>query len=135
MEAQTLGVHQAAYDGVFQHPIARNLNWRDVKSMLASLAEMSEHDGKFKFTRNGHSFPTIPTARIATCKAWRARMAVSARRRSNRSMKPWRNPSSAGARFWSSGARRGEEARWTTCSWNSRGITRMLPGESSDRSS
>ena len=34
MEPKMLGTHQGTYDAVFQHPIARNLQWHDVKSML-----------------------------------------------------------------------------------------------------
>src|SRR5688572_1942913 len=26
---QPLGIHQGTYDAVFQHPVARNLQWRD----------------------------------------------------------------------------------------------------------
>ena len=27
--------HRHTYDAVFQHPVARNLDWKDVRSMLA----------------------------------------------------------------------------------------------------
>ncbi len=64
METQQLGIHQSTYDAVFQHPVARNLQWRDVKSMLTSLAEVTEeHSGNLKFTRNGHSVTVHPPAR------------------------------------------------------------------------
>ncbi|HEY8747145.1 MAG TPA: hypothetical protein VIM11_04175 [Tepidisphaeraceae bacterium] len=54
METQTLGTHQSTYDAIFRHPIARNLQWRDVRSMLGALAEVAEEDGgKVKFVRNG----------------------------------------------------------------------------------
>src|SRR3954463_3616579 len=53
MESNTLGTHQETYDAVFRHPIARNLQWREVRSMLGTLAEVSENGGHVKFTRNG----------------------------------------------------------------------------------
>jgi hypothetical protein len=64
MEAQNLGAHQSTYDAIFQHPIARNLQWREVRSMLNSLAEMTEeHNGNFKFTRNGQTLTVHPPQR------------------------------------------------------------------------
>jgi hypothetical protein len=53
MDSQTLGTHKSTYDAVFQHPMARNLQWKDVKSMLETLADTTEdNDGVMKFTRN-----------------------------------------------------------------------------------
>jgi hypothetical protein len=51
------GSHQSTYDAVFQHPIARNLAWRDVVSMLAALegTAQEEHRGTLKVTRNGQT--------------------------------------------------------------------------------
>ena len=50
------GTHQETYDAIFQHPVARNLDWRNVRSMLESLAEaVQTPSGKVKFTRNGHT--------------------------------------------------------------------------------
>ena len=64
MATQTLGIHQSTYDAVFQHPIARNLQWRDVRSMLGALAEVTEeHSGNVKFTRNGQSLTLHPPVR------------------------------------------------------------------------
>ena len=64
METKSLGIHQTAYDAVFQHPIARNLQWRDVKAMLSALAEVTEeHSGNVKFTRNGQSLTVHPPQR------------------------------------------------------------------------
>jgi hypothetical protein len=61
MQTQTHGIHQGTYDAVFQHPIARNLQWRDVKSMLTSLSdETSEHADNLKFTRNGLTLVVHP---------------------------------------------------------------------------
>src|SRR5438045_2343047 len=64
MESQPLGAHQATYDAVFQHPIARNLQWRDVRSMLGALAEVSEEqNGNLKFTRYGQTLTVHPPRR------------------------------------------------------------------------
>lgn len=54
MEISMSKVHQTTYKAIFQHPIAHNLQWHDVRSMLESLAEVTEeHNGNLKFTRHG----------------------------------------------------------------------------------
>jgi hypothetical protein len=60
-----LGTHKQTYDAVFQHPIARNLQWRDVRSMLVALADSTEEQssGSFKFSRNGHTLIVHPPRR------------------------------------------------------------------------
>ena len=64
MDHQMLGTHQSTYDAVFQHPISRNLQWRDLRSMLTSLADVTEErGGGLKFTRNGHSLTLQPPRR------------------------------------------------------------------------
>jgi hypothetical protein len=64
METQTYGVHQSTYDAVFQHPISRNLQWREVRSMLLSIADVTENGGEaMKFTRNGKSLVIHPPRR------------------------------------------------------------------------
>ena len=64
MEAKLLGTHKSTYDAVFQHPIARNLQWRDIRSMLNALAdETQEHTGNLKFTRNGQTLTIHPPQR------------------------------------------------------------------------
>jgi hypothetical protein len=58
------GIHQSTYDAVFKHPIARNLQWRDVRSMLTALSdETAEHNGNVKFTRNGQTLVVHPPPR------------------------------------------------------------------------
>src|SRR5579871_2847399 len=48
--------HQRTYATIFRHPAARNLEWRDVRSLLAELADIEdEPDGNWKVTRNGQS--------------------------------------------------------------------------------
>jgi hypothetical protein len=64
METTTPGNHQSTYDALFQHPIARNLQWRDVRSMLSAMSDSTEeHDDHLKFTRNGHSLTIHPPKR------------------------------------------------------------------------
>jgi hypothetical protein len=65
LHAQTLGAHQGTYDAVFQHPVARNLQWRDVRSMLSALADVTEEHGggNVKFTRNGQTLTVRPPRR------------------------------------------------------------------------
>src|SRR4051794_17483756 len=59
-----LGAHQSTYDQVFQHPVSRNLQWRDLGAMLASFGEMDEEpNGNVKFTRNGHPLTVHPPRR------------------------------------------------------------------------
>jgi hypothetical protein len=54
MEISMSKVHQSTYKAIFQHPIAHNLPWHDVRSMLEALAEVTEeHNGNLKFTRHG----------------------------------------------------------------------------------
>ena len=62
---QTLGIHQGTYDALFRHPVARNLQWRDVRSMLCSVAEVAEEhgSGNVRFTRNGQTLTVHPPRR------------------------------------------------------------------------
>ena len=61
METLTLGQHQTAYNAVFQHPIARNLQWKDLRSMLTAVADSTaEHGENVKFSRNGQTLIVHP---------------------------------------------------------------------------
>ncbi|MDB5174266.1 MAG: hypothetical protein JWN51_3039 [Phycisphaerales bacterium] len=64
-QTPSLGIHQGTYDAVFQHPVARNLQWRDVRSMLTALASLvqEDHNGNLKFTRNGQKLTVRPPQR------------------------------------------------------------------------
>ncbi len=54
MDISMSKVHQTTYKAIFQHPIAHNLQWHDVRSMLDALAEVTEeHNGNLKYTRHG----------------------------------------------------------------------------------
>jgi hypothetical protein len=56
MNTQLHGSHQRTYDAVFQHPLARNLEWLEVRSMLVALADLVEQDGDvLKVTRNSRT--------------------------------------------------------------------------------
>jgi hypothetical protein len=56
-----LGHHQATYDALFQHPIAHNLQWRDLNALLTAVADTAEeHNGKMKFVRNGQTLVVHP---------------------------------------------------------------------------
>jgi hypothetical protein len=65
MQTQMSGNHQSTYDAVFRHPIARNLQWRDIRSMLVAMTDVTEeeHDGNVKFTRNRHTLTIHPPQR------------------------------------------------------------------------
>jgi hypothetical protein len=54
MKPKLTSSHRSTYDAIFRHPVARNLHWRDVRSMLGALAEVvQEPNGNLKVTRNG----------------------------------------------------------------------------------
>jgi len=57
MMPQLTGPHRSTYEAIFQHPVARNLDWRDVRSMLGALPDVlqQEHNRTLKVTRNGHT--------------------------------------------------------------------------------
>jgi hypothetical protein len=56
MELQLTGSHRHAYDALFQHPVARNLQWRDVWSMLGVIGDAVEgQNGNLKVTLNGQT--------------------------------------------------------------------------------
>jgi len=48
--------HRVTLEKIFQHPVAHNLEWNDVHSLLNAVAEVDEkHDGKFTVVLNGRS--------------------------------------------------------------------------------
>lgn len=56
MKPDLRGPNQVTYDAVFQHPVARNLEWREVRAMLVALADVVEQDSDvLKVTRNGRT--------------------------------------------------------------------------------
>ena len=61
MKPQLSKAHQSTYDSIFRHPIARDLHWRDVRSMLGELGEVGDQpNGHFKVTANGESLLLYP---------------------------------------------------------------------------
>lgn len=64
MTLQLTAAHMTTHDMIFQHPIARNLEWRDLRSMLGALSDfVEEHDENVKFTRNGQTLVVHPPRR------------------------------------------------------------------------
>jgi hypothetical protein len=62
MKPQLTGSHRSTYEAVFQHPVARNLDWQDVRSMLGALTEViQEPNGNLKVTRNGKTLVLHPS--------------------------------------------------------------------------
>jgi hypothetical protein len=62
MKPELSGSHRKTYDGIFRHPVARNLDWRDVRSLLGALAEVVEEpNGDLKITRNGQTLALHPS--------------------------------------------------------------------------
>jgi hypothetical protein len=57
MKEPLSGSHRHTYDTVFQHPTPRNLQWRDVWSMLGAIADsaVEERNGNLKIAWNGRS--------------------------------------------------------------------------------
>jgi hypothetical protein len=58
MNSQFSGSHLKVYHRVFEHPIANNLQWREVWSMLNAMTDavaVEDAGGNLKVTRNGQS--------------------------------------------------------------------------------
>jgi hypothetical protein len=50
MDISMSKTHQTTYNAIFSHPIARNIKWHDLESMLGSICEVTEqHNGSLKF--------------------------------------------------------------------------------------
>jgi hypothetical protein len=61
MRTRLSSAHQSTHDAIYQHPVARNLNWREVRSMLEAVADLvAQPNGKLKFTRNGQTLTLHP---------------------------------------------------------------------------
>ena len=56
MTTQLSGSHLITYNAVLQHPVSRNLEWRNVWSMLTALADVVQDRGTIlKVTRNART--------------------------------------------------------------------------------
>jgi hypothetical protein len=50
------GHHRATVEAIFQHPVSHNIQWHDVRSLLGSVAEVTEvRDGRLKVTVGGET--------------------------------------------------------------------------------
>jgi hypothetical protein len=48
--------HRATLEKIFQHPVAHNLEWNDVRSLLNAVFDVEEkHDGKITIAFEGES--------------------------------------------------------------------------------
>lgn len=64
MTTRMTPAHLATYETIFRHPIARNLEWRDVRALLESVCDAAEpHGAHVKFTRNGQTLRVTPPRR------------------------------------------------------------------------
>jgi hypothetical protein len=62
MTTQLTGSHRNTLKAIFQHPVAHNLHWRDVRSMLSALAEVVEEpNGNLKVTRGEETLVLRPS--------------------------------------------------------------------------
>jgi hypothetical protein len=62
MATHLTGSHRSTLAAIFQHPVARNLHWREVRSLLGALAEVVEEpNGNLKATRGGHMLVVHPS--------------------------------------------------------------------------
>jgi len=58
MQSALSDTHQSAYDALFRQPLPRDVQWRDVSSMLGGMAgaeAVQENSGTLKVTRNGRT--------------------------------------------------------------------------------
>ena len=61
MRPQLTKTHQSTYDSIFRHPIAHNLQWRDIRSMLGELGTVADQaNGHFKTTCGAESLILHP---------------------------------------------------------------------------
>jgi hypothetical protein len=61
MQPELTRTHLRTYKAVFQHPAARNLEWRDLRALLSEIANVDEEpNGKLKVMRNGHTLVMEP---------------------------------------------------------------------------
>jgi hypothetical protein len=56
MPSDLNGRHRHTYETIFRHPVAHNLEWHDVRSLLAAVGDVTEgHNGALQVARNGHT--------------------------------------------------------------------------------
>jgi len=60
--ASLTGSQLRTYNTIFQHPVSHNLEWRHVRTLLATLGEITEEpNGNLKVTRNAHVLVLHPS--------------------------------------------------------------------------
>ncbi len=53
MHEKLSAAHQRTYESIFAHPLSHNIEWRDIRSLLESLGEVTEeHNGNCRIVRN-----------------------------------------------------------------------------------
>lgn len=61
MPQELTRAHRRTYETIFHHPVAHNLEWRDLRALLSELADVEEEpNGKLKVTRNGQTLVLQP---------------------------------------------------------------------------
>jgi hypothetical protein len=56
MITQLHGLHRKTYDALFRDPVARGMEWQEIRSMLVALADAVEEDSDFvRIKRNGRT--------------------------------------------------------------------------------
>jgi hypothetical protein len=61
LDTPLTAAQQRTYERIFQHPISHNLEWRDVRALLAKLGHIiEEHNGNLRVTRNGQTMVLHP---------------------------------------------------------------------------
>jgi hypothetical protein len=55
------GSHLRTYNSIFRHPVAHNLEWREVRALLERLGQVAEEpNGNLKVSRNGQTLVLRP---------------------------------------------------------------------------
>jgi hypothetical protein len=50
------GSHLRTYEKIFQHPVSHNLEWREIRSLLGHIGQLTEEsNGHLNIIRNGHT--------------------------------------------------------------------------------
>jgi hypothetical protein len=62
MASKLSGPQQLTYRSIFHHPMSRNVEWRNLRSMFQALGQVvDDHNGTLTVTRNGHELVLHPS--------------------------------------------------------------------------